>query len=312
MKFLYFGDLHPLSKLLFLTFIVLFGFLLFLVLSLIISVPLFGIDLTNWKDYMTLETAANIPFMKFSQAMQSTGMFILPSLLAALLFTQGKNRIGNYLKARTPLNPELIGYILIIAVLALPIASLIGKLNASVALPENLAQMEKSAQILTERFLISNSYTALFVNLIVIALIPAIGEEFLFRGTVQRIFTEWFKNEHFAILAASLLFSFIHFQFLGFIPRVLLGMLFGYIFVYTRNIWYSVLAHFLNNAVGVILYFIIAGNPDTSFAEEIKGTTTDFTSAEAVIALISAALLYLLMKKIKQTVYKNTTSRQSS
>jgi len=95
-------------------------------------------------------------------------------------------------------------------------------------------------------------------NLFMIALIPALGEEFLFRGVLQRIFGEWFKNPHLAVWLAAILFSLAHYQFLGFMPRIILGALFGYIFLWTGNIWMPILAHFVNNTVGVIYYYLFS------------------------------------------------------
>jgi membrane protease YdiL (CAAX protease family) len=127
-----------------------------------------------------------------------------------------------------------------------------------------------------------------------IALIPALGEEFLFRGTVQRIFAEWFRSEHLAIWAAALLFSLMHYQFLGLIPRVMLGALFGYLFAWTGSIWVAVLAHFVNNGLAVVYYYcFFRGNvevePDHIGMEE-----------NAVIMIIASVVLTILLLAVIQ------------
>lgn len=90
-----------------------------------------------------------------------------------------------------------------------------------------------------------------FFNILVIALLPAIAEELLFRGAVQRSFNRMFNNPHVAIWLAAFIFSAIHVQFFGFFPRMLLGAAFGYIYLWTGSIWYAMFAHFLNNAAAV-------------------------------------------------------------
>ena len=98
----------------------------------------------------------------------------------------------------------------------------------------------------------------LFINLLMIAIIPAIGEEFFFRGLLQRIFSNWVRNTHWGIIISAFLFSAIHMQFYGFFPRFLLGAMFGYLFVWSGSLWLPVLAHFINNSLAVIAYYLVS------------------------------------------------------
>jgi membrane protease YdiL (CAAX protease family) len=84
------------------------------------------------------------------------------------------------------------------------------------------------------------------------ALLPAIFEEFLFRGTLQPFFTKWFANKHLAIILTAFIFSAIHFQFFGFIPRFLLGIYLGYLLVWGKSLWLPIIAHLMHNAVSII------------------------------------------------------------
>jgi len=97
---------------------------------------------------------------------------------------------------------------------------------------------------------------ALLVNLLMLAVIPAIGEEFIFRGCLQRLFNQLTKNHHIAIWLTAIIFSSIHLQFYGFIPRMLLGAMFGYLFVWSNSLWLPILGHFLNNATAVITAYV--------------------------------------------------------
>jgi len=95
----------------------------------------------------------------------------------------------------------------------------------------------------------------LLFNLLTIAVLPAIGEELLFRGIIQTNLEKGFKKPHLAIWLTALIFSFIHFQFQGFIPRVLLGALLGYLFLWSRNLWVPIIAHLIYNASQIFLQY---------------------------------------------------------
>ena len=159
--------------------------------------------------------------------------------------------------------------------LAIPFINYLGELNSYFHLPSFMKGMEdwmkaseEQAARLTEAFLMMETPGALFFNLIMIALIPAIGEELLFRGIIQNIFSHWLKNKHAAVWLAAILFSAMHMQFYGFIPRLMLGAMMGYLLVWSENLWWPIIAHFVNNAAAVIFSYLyqikfIALDPDT-------------------------------------------------
>ena len=98
----------------------------------------------------------------------------------------------------------------------------------------------------------------LVVNLIIVALLAAVGEELLFRGSMQNIFLEWTKNKHAAVWITAVLFSALHAQFYGFLPRMLLGVVLGYLYIWSGSLWLSMLFHFLNNGLAVLFSYLIA------------------------------------------------------
>ena len=147
---------------------------------------------------------------------------------------------------------------LFFAVAALPMISLLTEWNKGMELPSFLAsmeemmrQMEESAKEVTDQFLNTSSVGMMFVNLFVIALLPAVGEEMMFRGWLQRVLGKS-VNYHTAIWVSAFVFSAIHFQFYGFIPRMLIGAALGYLYCYTGSLWAPIIAHFTNNAAAVI------------------------------------------------------------
>ena len=107
-----------------------------------------------------------------------------------------------------------------------------------------------------------------------IAILPAIGEEFLFRGVLQKLFCRLFKSDHLAIWLTAFIFSFFHFQFFGFVPRLILGLIFGYLFYWSGTLWLPVVAHFINNAVPTIQAYIegydaFSSAPDSSLLQQV-------------------------------------------
>jgi len=102
---------------------------------------------------------------------------------------------------------------------------------------------------------------------LVLAILPALGEELVFRGFLLRYFSNFIRNIHVNIFLVALLFSAMHMQFYGFLPRFALGLMLGYLFVWSGTLWLPVLVHFLNNSIPVVVYYLVAKgtlsvNPD--------------------------------------------------
>ena len=251
---------HPLMSLILLLSLVFAGAVVFGVLSVFIALAVSGtLAIGDLQDLLSGNTE-NTSLIKIVQAGSSIGMFILPALLMGVI----EKRKDKYLDFKTRVNPMLWFIIIGIMFFAAPIFEQSIKLNERMQLPEAFSGLEswmkaKEAELerLTHLLLSDTTYWGLFVNLIVIAVIPAIGEEFLFRGCLQNILTRWFRNPHVAVWIAAIIFSAIHLQFYGFLPRLLLGALFGYLLLWGKNIWLPVLAHFINNAAATISAFYL-------------------------------------------------------
>ena len=117
-------------------------------------------------------------------------------------------------------------------------------------------EKEEELRLVTEFLTEFGSLNQFIIVFIVVAVIPAIGEELIFRGILQNKFHIYFKNIHVAIIFTSILFSGFHLQFFGFIPRLFLGILFGYIYYWSGNLWYPILGHFVNNGFTLILIYL--------------------------------------------------------
>jgi membrane protease YdiL (CAAX protease family) len=200
---------------------------------------------------------------KVFQILSSIGLFLAPPLFLAL--TERKKVSEFYGFAKPTLG--LLGLVFLIMVVSMPFMEWTALWNQQMHFPEFLKSVEHwmkakeaEAMRMTYAFLKVNGLGDFFINLFMIALVPAVAEELMFRGGVQRAFKRMFDNPHIAIWLAAFVFSAIHMQFYGFLPRLLLGALFGYLYLWTGSLWYAILAHFINNAYAVCFAWYLQAN----------------------------------------------------
>jgi len=253
--------LQPFPRILFSVLLIISCLLIFFLGGILLAIPFFNLSLSEilslLSDYANPQA---VSLLKYLQIIQEVGIFIVPPLLAAFLFA---TKPLQYLKLTH--SPRWESWVLatIIMITSIPAISQLIILNEAMQLPSWLARMEEwmknaedQAKVLTEAFLEVDSTGGFLLNLLMIAILPAIGEELLFRGLFQRLFNEWFGNIHIAILLAGFLFGAMHLQFYGILPRAVLGILFGYLFYWSGSLWIPIFAHFLNNAVAVTVSFL--------------------------------------------------------
>jgi hypothetical protein len=228
------------------------------IIALMLAIPLFNLTTGEIVQTLSNPDAANIGVVKYFQMVQSVFLFLVPALIAAWLFNVNGR---HYLKSDKKPRGITLFLVLCTLIMAIPIMNMLSLFNSEMDLPgwldpvENkIKALEETAGRLTELFLAGGNGMDLAVNIVMIALLPALGEEFLFRGLLQGLFIEWTRNKHAGIWIAAFLFSFIHFQFYGFLPRFLLGLYFGYLLVWSSSIWVPVTGHFINNGFAVIYY----------------------------------------------------------
>lgn len=230
---------------------------------------------------------------------QQIGLFLVPAVLIAVI---EKKKLSTFYGLKAP----KVNWLLLVAILSIcwmPILGLSNEWNQKMAFPEFLKgierwmrAMEDSAAKATEAILKMNNVGDLLVNLLVIAVTPAICEELIFRGAVQRTIFRIKSNPHVAIWISAAIFSAIHFQFYGFLPRLLLGAAFGYVYYFTGSIWYAVFAHFLNNAYAVcVAYYLQINNQSYTNAEDIDMPWYGY----AISAILTLALFVQISKKFK-------------
>lgn len=245
----------------------------------------------------------NIAALKMLQLVSSLAMFIVSPLFFSLFISRKPFRFLR-LKVSTP--PYLLLVTLFIMVLALPVINAMAELNRAMEFPEALAWLEawmlsaeEKAADLTEVFLAMNSTSDLLFNLFMVGVIPAVGEELVFRGIIQRLLSRMTGNVHWGIWIAAILFSAMHGQFYGFFPRMLLGALFGYLFVWSGSLWLPILAHFINNGLAVVLSYAIQVGMVEDQVENLGAAEGDWIIALASLVLTCLGLWVLYRRRVK-------------
>ncbi len=188
--------------------------------------------------------------LKLVQAISSIGFFVLPAFLYVVFCFRGRYGYFLGLKKAPLANMYILGILCII--FSFPVVSLLGTLNREINLPEWVVSMEKSNSAQLEAFLKVSGPGDLIINLFVIALLPAFCEELFFRGAMQRVLIHLTKSPWAGIIITAILFSALHMQFLGFLPRMFMGIVLGALYWYSGSLWTSILAHFIFNAVQVV------------------------------------------------------------
>jgi uncharacterized protein len=243
------------GKLLAFTLLVFVSFTALSLLALLAALPFVGGFSLSGSSTVHM----SIGMLRYFQIVQSFSVFIIPSLLAGLLFW---GHLTRGIRLHSSARGLLILLSVFIIVSSQPLVSWLGIWNSSIEFPEFLNGIERwmrssedNAGDLIYRFLNTDSWSILLLNFLMIAILPAIGEEMLFRGVLQPIFYEWTKNKHLAVFITAFLFSAIHLQFFTFLPRFFLGIVLGYLIVWGKNLWYSVAGHFSNNFLSLIIFY---------------------------------------------------------
>ena len=203
--------------------------------------------------------ATSLNSLRFIQISSQIFTFVLPPILYAMLVKEQPFKSLGFNKS------TILWLILGVAMMyaILPLNAVFGEWNANIKFPESLASFEKLMQDLQERatevmekFVNVDTIGGLIINLFMIAGLAALGEELLFRSVIQTSLIKICKNAHVGIFIASAIFSLFHMEFYGLLPRLVLGLLMGYMYYYSRSIWIPMAMHFANNGTIVFLYYL--------------------------------------------------------
>ena len=281
-------------------FFILLGLsLLGLVLSGFIGAGI--IALTSGGNLSQLKDAVNDPknadALRWIQVISVIISMFLPALITARILSRNPFRLLGYQKDA---EFKQVGLVVVIMFLSLFVAGSLGWLNKSIPLSAELKSKfdaaEKSYADQVEMMINLKSFGGYNSSLIIIAFLPAVCEETLFRGGLQNFLTRATKSPWLAIIIVSILFSIVHFSFYGFLPRMFLGIMLGLIFYYTRNLWLSITAHFLNNALAITAAYVIA-KQGKSIKEAMNGDVQAYYWGFLAIPFL--LLLFWALRKSK-------------
>lgn len=285
------NNLHPLLKIAEWLLLMVLGLLV--VYSIWLALPINHVD-----------TGA----LLLMQAMQAVGVFIFPAMAAWYLW-EDRAQIANADRRRR-LDYRLVLLSVGIMVTAIPLINCLVAWNESIRLPESMAGIEQQMQLMEQqaeqvlrRFMTykDGAWWVLAVNLVVLAVLPGIGEEMAFRGVLQ----SFFRNRHVAVWVTAAVFSFVHFQFYGFIPRLLMGALLGYMYAWSGRLGYNMIMHVTNNALSVIVFYMgeyVWHLPQAEIDAIGTGQTWWLT---LICTPVMVALIWLFNAKLKTIVFKD-------
>ncbi|MBS1596666.1 MAG: CPBP family intramembrane metalloprotease [Bacteroidetes bacterium] len=290
--------------------LLIFGGITFIV---VLIVSLLGFAIIAQINHVSLQELGTLKQDDYSQpqyagivkgllVVQFFGFFLLPSLIFSFFADPKPLKFAGFKK------PDRANFIFLAIIVILFSYLMVGWMSA---LNQQLVKIlfGKSAQAWIEKgesevnamlqnILDMHNAKDLLVSLFLVGVMAAIGEELFFRGILQRIFIQIFKNPWLGILVTAAIFSAVHGQFLGFIPRWILGIILGALYWYSGSLWTSIIAHFLFNAIPIVLVYFKRAD-----ITEQKGGHDTPLSVLGIIALVIVIALLNYLRKNSLTTY---------
>lgn len=288
----------PLTSLLIIFAIVFSGFLVIgPMIGFMLAMPFYEGDFLTDLMKDQLSSDAFVPLMLLQGATSFTGLVLMP--MAYIRYSEGR-RIRKFFPPNNNL-PFAIAFGCLMIVPFIIAISPITEWNMSFEFPEAFKSLEQwlrakedTAAEMTKLITNFKSFGGFLFALLVIAVFAGIGEEFVFRGLIQNELYRSSKNIHLAIWVSAILFSAFHMQFFGFLPRLFLGALFGYLYYWSGNLWIPIIGHFFNNAFLLTMFYLQSiGVSSVNMEDE----TSAPLSVVAVCAVAVFALLYFFKKQ---------------
>jgi len=288
--------------------LMLFGLVLLFSSLILMGLGYFiGVALWNEPDITaalsgSIENQIQLQFLKMMQVLNQLSMFIIPPLTLYIIL---RKRIPNYLNLNRIPSLNIIVGIVVLYISSLPLIQASMTLNQQMVLPEFMSGVEEwmrdkedLAAVLTEKFLKVDSFSGFSLNILMMAILPAIGEELLFRGLLMRWFGKSINSIHIVIIITAFLFSAIHMQFFGFIPRFILGIILGYIYHWSKSLWVPIWLHFINNATTVTVYYYVNQYNSEVNPEEV-GTVDNYGYLLFSLIIFAAIIRWLYHNRVK-------------
>ena len=273
--------------------LLLFGLVLASIVSIVIVKVALGVPLSDLA--AAILDPKNIQVTRLVQVVSTLVLFAVPAFIFAAIVNR---KPIEYLRFTTRSNASQFYIVLLLIIAALFAQSTISQLNEMIPISKSLEltfkhmEDEYSKQVLSMAQM--KTVGDYFYALLILAFLPALFEEMFFRGALQQVFIGLFRNAFWGILITSIFFSAAHFSYYGFLTRVFLGLLLGYIFYYGKNIWLNITAHFVNNAVVVTgLYMLSRSGKLTEKSMEDE----NYPIYIGILAIVAVFALFVFFKR---------------
>jgi membrane protease YdiL (CAAX protease family) len=246
---------------------------------------------------------------KWAQFVSATVSFILPAIFFGYFSSP---KAMPYVGIQKHISAIIVVLCVVLLVFIQPFVGWVGNINSKMnfgSLQKTLQEAEAIYNRALEVFLQMKTPADLLVNLFIMALLPAIGEELFFRGALQKVILRLCKIPWLSILVSSGIFALLHGTFFKIIPIFALGILLGTVYYFTRNLWYTITIHFLNNALGVTaVYFSNRSVTISKFAND--NITVPFYTAILSLLLV-IAIMYFIKKKSDEVLPEIVTNEDN-
>lgn len=267
-------------------------FICIAVIGFLISGVCGGLLLSKFPD----STAA----MRIAAVIQSIFQLILPAIVTALIVTR---RPATFLAVDRQINLPIVLLAFAGLLAATPAMNLIINLNQSLSLPESLSGLETALRTMEDNAaksisLLQGSHTVgnLLMNILIIGVLAGFGEELFFRGTFMRLMTTGRINPHVAIWTVAIVFSAMHLQFFGFVPRTLLGAYFGYLLYWSRSLWIPIIIHAANNIMYICCQWAYGTTGDETTPVDTIGTDGNWV-AVIISIILTTGIIYVIKRR---------------
>jgi uncharacterized protein len=290
----------PFLRLLFALFIWVVAAAILLFISEQIAVVFFKTSLFRIDLFEMEKNPQALLLFKITTLVQSIAVFAVPPFFIAWFFS---DRTTGYLSMKKSVSSwnYLWGAIIIIA--CIPLINFLDEINKMVHLPSLFGKVESGmneTESMIEKIygLFSKAPTLriFLFNMIVMAVVPAFGEELMFRGVLQRMLSDFFSNRHFGVIVCAFIFGAVHSQAHSILPRFMLGLVLGYSMLWSGSIWVSMLMHFVNNLMN-IGYSLMQERGCVGNELEQIGKIHEQVWMTGVSIILLGVLLWLIYKK---------------
>ena len=268
-------------------------------------IPLLGkiniLDLKNLSSASLIDDLLkpeNAAVLRWSQCISTLFLFFLPPVFYSWICHR---KVFMHLGFNQSLDSKKIILVLLIMIACLPVVGALQELTELLPWSKSMLQQFKTAEDSYNREVAvmarMNNFGDYIISLVVIAFLPAVFEETLFRGALQNLLSRWSKMPVISIIVTAIIFSAVHGSYLGFLSRFALGFILGWIFYRTGNIWLNIIAHFFNNAFAITALYSMTAPGHTTDPSKIDD---HFPLWIGMIGIVVVIGLFIFFEKLNK------------